>query len=80
LQTETPDIAGARQALEVVIRAAMDGADTVKRLLLFGRPSQDGPAESLDVGELLREVATLTAPAGATPPSSRAGRSRCWSR
>jgi PAS domain S-box-containing protein len=62
LQTETPDIAGARQALEVVIRAAMDGADTVKRLLLFGRPSQDGPAESLDVGELLREVATLTAP------------------
>ena len=46
----------------MVVRAAMDGADTVKRLLSFGRPSQEGPAAPLDVGVLLREVATLTAP------------------
>src|SRR3954447_4889425 len=41
LQSPTPDIDAARQALEVVVRAALDGADTVKRLLLFGRPSQE---------------------------------------
>ena len=46
----------------MVVHAAMDGADTVKRLLSFGRPSQEGPAAPLDNGVLLREVATLTAP------------------
>jgi PAS domain S-box-containing protein len=62
LQAPAPDLDGAREALEVVVHAAMDGADTVKRLLAFGRPSQEGPPQPLDVGVLLREIATLTAP------------------
>jgi PAS domain S-box-containing protein len=62
LDGPAPDLVSARQALDVAIRAAMDGAETVKRLLLFGRPSQDGPVGPVDVGELLREVAILTAP------------------
>jgi PAS domain S-box-containing protein len=62
LQPPTPDLNATREALDVVVHAAMDGADTVKRLLSFGRPSQEGPAAPLDMGVLLREVATLMAP------------------
>ena len=62
LQEPTPDLDHVREALDVVIHAAMDGADTVKRLLSFSRPTQEGPAEPVDMGGLLREVATLTAP------------------
>jgi signal transduction histidine kinase len=40
----------------------MDGSESVKRLLAFSRPAQDGPAEPVEAGELLREVAALTAP------------------
>lgn len=57
-----PHLGAAREALDVVARAAMDGSESVKRLLAFARPTQDGPAEIVDVGSLLREVATLTAP------------------
>jgi PAS domain S-box-containing protein len=57
-----PDLTGAREALEVVVRAAMDGSETVNRLLSFARPAQEGPAETVEIGGLLREVAMLTAP------------------
>jgi PAS domain S-box-containing protein len=60
-----PDLAAARTAVDVVVRAAMDGSETVKRLLSFARPTQedqDAPTETGDVGGLLREVAMLTAP------------------
>src|SRR5205814_7287069 len=40
----------------------MDGAETVRRLLVFGRPRQDGAAQPIDLQELLPEVAKLTAP------------------
>ncbi len=49
-------------SLQIIIRAAMDGAETVKRLLAFGRSRPEGPAVRVDLGELLREVAKLTAP------------------
>jgi PAS domain S-box-containing protein len=62
LDAPAPDLAGARDALEVVVRAAMDGSESVKRLLAFARPTQDGAADTVEVGELLREVAALTAP------------------
>ncbi|MCC7367479.1 MAG: PAS domain S-box protein [Chloroflexi bacterium] len=62
LDVTPPDLAGAREAIDVVVRAAMDGSDTVKRLLTFARPTPDGPADVVDVGSLLREVAALTAP------------------
>jgi CheY-like chemotaxis protein len=42
--------------------AAMDGSESVKRLLAFARPTQDGVADTVEIGELLREVAALTAP------------------
>jgi PAS domain S-box-containing protein len=55
-----PDLPAAREALDVVARAAMDGSLTVNRLLAFAHPAQDGPAELVDIGTLLNEVATLT--------------------
>jgi PAS domain S-box-containing protein len=57
-----PDVPAAREALDVVARAAMDGSQTVNRLLSFAQPAQDGPAELVDVGELLGDVATSTEP------------------
>jgi signal transduction histidine kinase len=62
LDQAAPDLRAAREALDVVVRAAMDGSESVKRLLAFARPAQDGAAEAVEVGELLREVAVLTAP------------------
>ncbi len=57
-----PDLDAVRDSLRVVVQAAMDGADSVKRLLAFARPRQEGPAQRVDLGELLQEVAKLTAP------------------
>ena len=51
-----------RDSLRTVVQAAMDGANTVKRLQTFARPRQEGPPRRVDAGELLREVAKLTAP------------------
>jgi CheY-like chemotaxis protein len=62
LDDSGPAQAGLRDSLRIVVKAAMDGAETVKRLQTFARPRQEGPADRLDVGELLREVAKLTAP------------------
>jgi PAS domain S-box-containing protein len=62
LEASQPDLQAAREALDVVTRAAMDGSETVKRLLSFARPTLDGAADTVDVGSLIREVAALTAP------------------
>src|SRR5205085_10711649 len=40
----------------------MDGAAAVRRLLAFARPTFEEPSADLPVGELLRDVARLTAP------------------
>src|ERR1043165_4606916 len=40
----------------------LDSAETVKRLLVFGRNQAEGPMEHVDVTRLLDEVAELTAP------------------
>jgi len=37
-------------------------SDVTERLLAFARPTQEGVADTVEVGELLREVAALTAP------------------
>lgn len=50
------------EALRIMTRAAMDGGQTVKRVLTFARGSTGGHPERFDVGTLLREVAQLTAP------------------
>ncbi|HEY3107529.1 MAG TPA: ATP-binding protein, partial [Chloroflexota bacterium] len=51
-----------RDSLNTVLRAAMDGADSVKRLLTFVRTAPEGEAEAAEVASVLREVAQLTAP------------------
>jgi signal transduction histidine kinase len=58
----SPNIAALGESVNIVVQAAMDGAGTVSRLLAFGRPALEGPAELVDLGELLGEVARLTAP------------------
>lgn len=62
LRAVPPDIVRVEEALEIMIGAAIDGGETVKRLETFARPAQDGPAERVNLGDLLREVAALTAP------------------
>jgi PAS domain S-box-containing protein len=62
LAQDEPDIDGARDSLATMIRAAVDGAEAVRRLLLFARPSVEGPATRVDLDDVLREVAKLTAP------------------
>ena len=62
LNREVVDAAAVRDSLTTMIRAAEDGAEAVRRLLLFARPSVDGPAGRVELGEVLRETAKLTAP------------------
>jgi PAS domain S-box-containing protein len=62
LHQPTPAIEDLEESLNIIVQAAMDGGQTVKRLLTFSRPRQQGPTERVDVGALLREVAKLTAP------------------
>ena len=73
LDQTAPNLGAARDALDVVVRAAMDGSESVKRLLAFARPAQDGAAETVEVGELLREVAVLTAPRWRDAAQQRGG-------
>ena len=52
----------ARESIRVMVKAALDGADTVKRLLAFSRAQPEGEAERVDLGALLGDAAKLTAP------------------
>jgi diguanylate cyclase (GGDEF)-like protein/PAS domain S-box-containing protein len=56
------DVSGLREALAIVTQAAMDGGATVKRLLTFARAEADAEAKPLNLEQLVREVAQLTAP------------------
>ena len=58
----SPNLAAMEAALNTIVEAAMDGARSARRLLVFARPILEGPAELIDLGELLGEVARLTAP------------------
>ena len=55
-------LAEARDAIGVMVKAAQDGGETVRRMLAFARTRQEGPSERVDLSELLGEVAKLTAP------------------
>jgi signal transduction histidine kinase/CheY-like chemotaxis protein len=52
----------ARDSLRVMVKAALDGAETVKRLLVFSRAQPEGEPQPVDVGALLSDAAKLTAP------------------
>jgi PAS domain S-box-containing protein len=62
LDSPAPDQGKVKGMLDHVARAAIEGGETVKRLLLFARRPEDLPAETVDVHTLLADVARLTAP------------------
>jgi signal transduction histidine kinase len=48
--------------LQTASEAAAQGADAVKRLLTFARQQDQGPPESVDVGQVLQDTIRFTAP------------------
>ncbi|HEY3111337.1 MAG TPA: PAS domain S-box protein [Chloroflexota bacterium] len=62
LDRASVDLPEVRETLGMVAQAAMDGGETVKRLLMFARAQEQGERQRLDLGALLAEVARLTAP------------------
>jgi PAS domain S-box-containing protein len=62
LERPDPDLATLRTFMGLVVQAAMDGSETVNRLLRFGRGHQEGEQTVVDVGAILADVAELTAP------------------
>ncbi|HEY3079880.1 MAG TPA: ATP-binding protein [Chloroflexota bacterium] len=62
LERPDPDVATLRTHLSLVVQAAMDGSQTVNRLLRFGRGHQEGEQAVVDAGAILADVAELTAP------------------
>jgi signal transduction histidine kinase/CheY-like chemotaxis protein len=63
LAADQIDRAALRDKLRVISQAAMDGGETVKRLLTFARGrAVDTLPTAIDVGCLIGEVAALTAP------------------
>jgi signal transduction histidine kinase/ActR/RegA family two-component response regulator len=62
LEKASIDLPEVRDTIGMVAQAAMDGGETVKRLLMFARAHEEGERQRLDVGALLADVARLTAP------------------
>jgi diguanylate cyclase (GGDEF)-like protein len=62
LDQPSADLTFAREALGTMTQAAIEGGETVKRLLTFGRTQPEGEPEQVNVEALLQEVAKLTAP------------------
>jgi PAS domain S-box-containing protein len=62
LSAPAPAIAEIQNMLDVAVRAAQDGARTLRQLLAFARAHETEPVETVDLAALLREVAELTAP------------------
>jgi PAS domain S-box-containing protein len=58
-QVDLPDV---RETIGMVAQAAMDGGETVKRLLMFARAHEQGERQRVELGTLLADVARLTAP------------------
>jgi signal transduction histidine kinase len=59
---EPPDLGALREMLPIIARAAQDGGETVRRLLVFGRGEVDSQPGWIELSTLLRGVAQLTAP------------------
>lgn len=62
LDQDPPDLDELRRMLGIVEHAAYDGGETVKRLLTVARGQSDTQRQTIDVAELLHEVAQLTEP------------------
>ncbi|MFN8632726.1 MAG: PAS domain S-box protein [Chloroflexota bacterium] len=62
LDPEAVDVEATRDSVSTMISAAVNGAEAVRRLLLFARPGADGPSARVDLDDVIRDVAKLTAP------------------
>jgi CheY-like chemotaxis protein/nitrogen-specific signal transduction histidine kinase len=59
---DPPDLADLADLLMTTSQAALDGGETVKRLLLFTRAAPEPKTQAVDLGDILRDAARLTAP------------------
>jgi len=71
LMLQTVPDAEIRRQLRVVEQAALDGAQTVRRVQEFTRVRQDEHFETLDLNQVLLDVVELTRPAWETAPKRR---------
>ena len=62
LMLDPPDLAELGDLLTTTTQAALDGGETVKRLLLFTRATPEHHAKRMDLSTVIREAAQLTAP------------------
>ena len=62
LAQEPPNLTELEELLTTTTQAALDGGDTVKRLLLFTRAAPDQDAQRVDLRSVVQEAAQLTAP------------------
>jgi C4-dicarboxylate-specific signal transduction histidine kinase len=70
------NLADLQELITTTRQAALDGGETVKRLLLFTRAAPEHKTQAVDLGEVLRDAAWLTAPHwGATRRKPKVGRS-----
>jgi PAS domain S-box-containing protein len=62
LTEDPPNLAEMQDLLTTTTQAALDGGETVKRLLVFTRAAPDQDGKRFDLGSVVREAAQLTAP------------------
>ena len=62
LMHDPPNLAELGDLLTTATQAAIDGGETVKRLLLFTRAAPDPVTGAIDLAQIVREGAQLTAP------------------
>jgi diguanylate cyclase (GGDEF)-like protein/PAS domain S-box-containing protein len=62
LMEDPPNLVEIDDLLSTTTRAAIDGGDTVKRLLLFTRTAPEQDNERVDLSTVVRDAAQLTAP------------------
>src|SRR5205823_9118319 len=63
LQLGVPDLKRIREMCEITARAAIEGGQALKRLLSFARSQEIvGETEIVEIEEVVREAARLTAP------------------
>jgi PAS domain S-box-containing protein len=63
LSLDSPDLARVREMVDITARAAIEGGEALRGLLSFVRTQEMlSEVERIDVGQMLQEVARLTAP------------------
>jgi signal transduction histidine kinase len=62
LVQDPPNLAELEDLLTTTTQAALDGGETVKRLLLFTRAAPEQHNQHVDLSEVIRDAAQLTAP------------------